>query len=153
VPISDLRNLTVRAVGRLGDKFHSLDRRIDAYRDEPVQDWRAHDLVIRSVDCRAITTSQVPDVVQKWREPSHREFRPRNVWSLSNAIAPDLADLERYAAARFEDSLQLGEHAGHPRRTLGRRESRLSLRHPDSAPFAEHHQQGIAAGGGGQVLD
>ena len=55
------------------------------YRDEPVQDWRAHDLVIRAVDCRAITTSQVPDVVQEWREPSHREFRPRNLWSWFNA--------------------------------------------------------------------
>jgi hypothetical protein len=77
-----LRQLTARAVGQLGDKFHNLDRRIDAYRDEPVQDWRAHDLVIRAVDCRAITTSQVPDVLQEWREPSHREFRPRNLWSL-----------------------------------------------------------------------
>jgi hypothetical protein len=54
--------------------------------DKPVQDWRAHDLVIRAVDCRAITTSQVPDVLQEWREPSHREFRPRNLWSLFNAF-------------------------------------------------------------------
>jgi hypothetical protein len=44
----DLRNLTIHA-----------------YRDEPVQDWRAHDLIVRAVDCRAITASQVPDVVQE----------------------------------------------------------------------------------------
>jgi hypothetical protein len=77
---SDLRRLTC-AVGRLGDKFAGLDKRIDAYRDEPVQDWRVRDLIICAVDCRAITTSQVPDVVQEWREPSHRERRPRNLWS------------------------------------------------------------------------
>ena len=63
---------------------------ITADRDEPVEDWRAHDLVIRAVDCRAITTSQVQDVVQdvvqEWREPSHHEFRPRNVWSLFNTF-------------------------------------------------------------------
>lgn len=47
-----------------------------AYRDEPVLDWQAHDLVIRAVDCRAITTSQVPDVVQEWREPNHRDSAP-----------------------------------------------------------------------------
>jgi hypothetical protein len=82
----DLRNLTARAVGRLGEKFRSLDNRIEAYRDEPVQDWVAHDLIIRAVDCRAITPMQVPDVVQEWREPSHREFRPRNLWSLFNAF-------------------------------------------------------------------
>jgi hypothetical protein len=62
-----VRNLTARAVGRLSDKFQGLDRRIAAYRVEPVQDWRAHDLVIRAIDCRAIIASQVPDVVQEWR--------------------------------------------------------------------------------------
>ena len=82
----DLRNLTARAVGQLGEKFQSLDHRIDAYRDELVQDWRAHDLIIRAVDCRAITTSQVPQVVAEWRNPSHRAFRPRNLWSLFNAF-------------------------------------------------------------------
>ena len=51
-----------------------------------MQDWRVHDRVIRAVDCRAITTSQVPDVVQDWHEPSHSEFRPRNLWSLFNAF-------------------------------------------------------------------
>ena len=51
-----------------------------------MQDWCAHDLVIRAVDCRAITTGQVPDVVQEWREPSHSEFRPRNPWSLFNSF-------------------------------------------------------------------
>lgn len=82
----DLRHLTARAVGRLGDRFHSLDRRINAYRDCPVADWAAHDLVIRATDCGAITPMQVPDVVHEWREPSHREFRPRNLWSLFNAF-------------------------------------------------------------------
>lgn len=33
-----------------------------------------------------ITPSQVPDVVLEWREPSHREFRPRNLWRLFNAF-------------------------------------------------------------------
>jgi hypothetical protein len=58
----------------------------DAYRDELVQDRRAHDLIIRAVDCRAITTSQVPKVVDEWRNPTQREFRPRNLWSLFNAF-------------------------------------------------------------------
>jgi hypothetical protein len=82
----DLRNLTARAVGRLGDKFHNLDHRIEAYRNEPVADWQAHDLIIRAVDCRAITTSQVPKVVDEWRNPEHEEFKGRNLWSLFNAF-------------------------------------------------------------------
>lgn len=81
----DLRNLTARAVGQLGEKFRGLDRRVEAYRNEPMPDWAAHDLIIRSVDCRAITSSQVPDVLQEWREPRHDQFRPRNLWSFFNA--------------------------------------------------------------------
>jgi hypothetical protein len=82
----DLRHLTARAVGKLGDRFHGLDRRIDAYRDCPVPDWAAHDLVIRAMDCRAITPKQVPNVIGEWRAPSHEAFRPRTLWSLFNAF-------------------------------------------------------------------
>ncbi|MGJ8644706.1 MAG: DUF932 domain-containing protein [Luteolibacter sp.] len=82
----DLRQLTARAVGRLGERFRSLDKRIDAYRDCQIPDWAAHDFVVRAMDCGAITPSQVQGVVHEWREPSHREFRPRNLWSLFNAF-------------------------------------------------------------------
>ena len=81
----DLRHLTARAVGQLGDRFHHLDERIAAYRSRRVTNPQAHDLVIKAVDCRAITTSQVPDVLHEWREPEHDDFRPRNAWSLFNA--------------------------------------------------------------------
>ena len=82
----DLRNLTARAVGQLGDKFRRLDLRIEAYRNESIKDSRAHDLIIRAIDCQAITSSRVPDVLREWREPSHQEFRSRNLWSLFNAF-------------------------------------------------------------------
>ena len=43
-------------------------------------------MIIRAVECRAITTSQVPDVLREWRKPSHEEFALRNAWSLFNAV-------------------------------------------------------------------
>jgi hypothetical protein len=82
----DLRHLTARAVGQLGDRFMALDRRIEAYRGEPMPDWAAHDLVIRATDCRAITPSQIPAVLGEWREPQHEDFRPRTLWSLFNSF-------------------------------------------------------------------
>jgi len=82
----DLRQLTARAVGQLGDKFHDLDRRIITYKQKYLPDRSAHDLVIRAVDCRAITASQVPSILQEWRKPSHEDFEPRNAWSLFNAF-------------------------------------------------------------------
>jgi len=81
----DLRHLTARAVGQLGDRFHRIDERIAAYRGRRVTNAQAHDIVIRAVDCRAVTPSQIPVVLQEWREPSHDDFRPRNAWSLFNA--------------------------------------------------------------------
>ncbi|MEQ1841152.1 MAG: DUF932 domain-containing protein [Verrucomicrobiales bacterium] len=82
----DLRHLTARAVGQLGDRFLALDDRIDAYRDKSVSDRVAHDTVVRALDCRAIVTSQIPGVLQEWRMPSHEDFAHRNAWSLFNAF-------------------------------------------------------------------
>ena len=81
----DLRHLTARAVGKLGDHFHQIDERIAAYRGRRITQPQAHDLVIKAVDCRAITPSQIPGMLKEWREPSHDDFRPRNAWSLFNA--------------------------------------------------------------------
>ena len=41
---------------------------------------------MRAIDCRAITSTQVPKVLEGWRKPEHEEFAPRNAWSLFNAF-------------------------------------------------------------------
>lgn len=81
----DLRQLMARAVGQLGEKFRKLDERVEAYRLQPFGDPETHDFLVRSIDCRVITPTQVPDVLKEWREPSHEAFRPRTLWSLFNA--------------------------------------------------------------------
>lgn len=81
----DLRHLTSRAVGRLGERFLQIDERIARYRERRVTNPQAHDLVIKAVDCQAITPSQIPGVLQEWRTPTHEDFAPRNAWSLFNA--------------------------------------------------------------------
>lgn len=99
----DLRHLTARAVGQLGDRFRSLDQRVEAYRAEPMADWLAHDLTIRAVDCGAIVTSEIPEVLREWREPSHEAFQPRNAWSLFNAFT------EAHKAVNPHTALRRGE--------------------------------------------
>jgi len=81
----DLRHLTSRAVGQLGDRFNRIGERIAAYRSRRISDPQAHDLVIKAMDCRAITASQVPAVLHEWRDTVYDDFRPRNAWSLFNA--------------------------------------------------------------------
>jgi hypothetical protein len=82
----DLKHLAARAVGQLGDRFHEFDRRIDAYRARSVSDSAAHDLIVRAIDCRAITATQLPKVVEEWRKPRFPDFEPRTAWSLFNAF-------------------------------------------------------------------
>jgi hypothetical protein len=61
-------------------------RRVASYKQHYLPDRSAHDLVIRAVDCDAVTASQVPAVLQEWHKPQHQEFLPRNGWSLFNAF-------------------------------------------------------------------
>lgn len=86
----DLRHLTSRAVGQLGERFLQIDERIARYRDRRITSPQAHDLVIKAVDCQAITPSQIPSVLKEWREPTYEEFRPRTAWSLFNAATESM---------------------------------------------------------------
>jgi hypothetical protein len=80
----DLRHLTSRSVGRLGERFFQIDERIARYRDRRVTHPQAHDLVIKAVNCQAITPSQIPAVLKEWREPNYEDFGSRNAWPLFN---------------------------------------------------------------------
>lgn len=82
----DLPNMAHHAVGQLKDKWHRQDQRIDTYMRSSINDVEAHDLVIRGLDEGACCSTQVPKILQEWRQPSHRVFAARNVWSLFNAF-------------------------------------------------------------------
>ena len=60
---------------------------------------------LRDLDCRAITATQVPKVLNEWRKPAHREFRKRNVWSLFNAVTETHKELNPHTAARRSEAL------------------------------------------------
>ncbi|HPA18698.1 MAG TPA: hypothetical protein PLU30_13185 [Verrucomicrobiae bacterium] len=56
--------------------------------------------MIRAADRRAITASQIPDVLDEWRHPEHEAFRPRNAWSLFNAFTAVYREINPHAALR-----------------------------------------------------
>ena len=101
----DLRHLTARAVGQLGDRFRGLDQRVDAYKAERLTNTRAHDIVIRAVDCAAITPAQIPDVLLQWRKPAHEEFAIRTAWSLWNAFTEVFKTVNPHTALRRGEAL------------------------------------------------
>ena len=86
----DLPEVTARAVGRLADFAGQTERRANLYRNREIVNAEAHDLIVRSLDAQAITTTMVPKVLEQWRAPNHAEFKDRNLWSLYNAFTETL---------------------------------------------------------------
>jgi hypothetical protein len=84
----DLPGIVAQAVGRLSEMRTQQDERISAYKARAITDRTAHDLMVRAVDSRVIPVTQLPVVLQEWREPSHREFgeNGRSIWRLFNAF-------------------------------------------------------------------
>lgn len=81
----DLPLLVPKAFGVLTEHRDFHETRVLAYQGRDIGDAEAHDLIVRSlVDERIFPVSRLPDVVAQWRQPSHEEFSPRNVWSLFN---------------------------------------------------------------------
>lgn len=82
----DLPRLINLAVGKLGSLHLSLEQRIEAYKNFNLDDFKAHDLLIRAVDAKACPVTRIPYVLKEWRNPSHEEFAPRTAWSLFNGF-------------------------------------------------------------------
>jgi Domain of unknown function (DUF932) len=84
--IRDLPSLTQRAVGRLMSRWHHQDERLLAYKNADLQSADAHDLVVRALDVKACTITQIPRILGEWRKPRHQEFEARTVWSFFNSF-------------------------------------------------------------------
>lgn len=84
----DLPILTSRAVGLLAQKWTTMDERIALYKRSQVSDSTAHDLIVRSLDAGAITTTQIPKILAEWRAPRHEEFNihGKSMWRLLNSF-------------------------------------------------------------------
>src|SRR5947207_10146924 len=84
--LRDLPFLTQQAIGRLMERWHYQDERINAYKERNLSDSSAHDLIIRSTDVRACTPRQIPAILREWRNPRHEEFQARTLWTLFNSF-------------------------------------------------------------------
>jgi hypothetical protein len=82
----DLPGLVQTSIGQLVSRWHDQDTRIEAYKQHALSDMQAHDLVVRAIDARAATSTQVPPLLQQWRHPKHEAFQPRTAWSLFNSF-------------------------------------------------------------------
>jgi hypothetical protein len=84
----DLPFLTARAIGQLGQKWHNEETRFAAYKQHELSEPAAHDLLIRALDSRAVTATQIPHILKEYRAPRHPEFAANGftAWRFFNSI-------------------------------------------------------------------
>jgi hypothetical protein len=100
--VRDLPTKIMRAIGGLGELWTNQAKRFDAYKETPIKNTlELHDLCIRACDAQqtkdadgklkksdldAFPITYLPHVLNEFRNPSHAEFKNKNVWSLFNAF-------------------------------------------------------------------
>lgn len=84
----DLPNLVDQSLGRLSEMQRHQENRIACYKRSEITDTQANDILIESLDAKAICGSQIPKVLEQWRTPNHPEFvvDGKTAWRMYNAF-------------------------------------------------------------------
>jgi hypothetical protein len=75
-------------VAQLSSRWGDQNKRFEAYKGHELSNVQAHDLLVRALDVRAITTTQIPHILTEWRTPRHPEFAAAGptAWRFFNAV-------------------------------------------------------------------
>tara|TARA_Y100000588_G_scaffold157983_1_gene171924 strand:- start:363 stop:1118 length:756 start_codon:yes stop_codon:yes gene_type:complete len=77
----------IKAVIRRTDQHNKrMELTVGHYKRKGMSNRRAHHMIVKCLDGGAILPRSVPHILEEWRKPRHDEFKPRNAWSLFNAI-------------------------------------------------------------------
>ena len=83
--LRDLPTLLGGALGQLVSRWKTMDRRVEAYKGCGLADFEVNDLTIRALDASVLSASRIPDLLHEYRQPKHKAFEPRSLWSFFNA--------------------------------------------------------------------
>lgn len=82
----DMPALTRTGLGRIMQQWTQLDQRVGAYKEHKMDDLNARALLVSAVEVEALPRADMLDVLHEWRNPTHKDFEPRNAWSFFNAF-------------------------------------------------------------------
>jgi len=96
-----------QAVGKMQRNFDGMKRQIDAWKSHELPDVRAKEILFDAFIGRGIDAPQhiAKDVARHYFEPEHDDFRPRTLWSVSNAFTSAFRELEPVPLMRATASL------------------------------------------------
>jgi hypothetical protein len=112
--VRDLPQLVESAIGRMLGKWHDQHLRFTTYQQKHISNQAAHDLIIRATDVGVCSNKLIPAVLHEWREPEHKEFQAKNVWSLFNAFTSALKQTSLNELPKRSEALHclLDSHVG-----------------------------------------
>lgn len=101
----DARTAIFGGVDRAIGKFTLLQNRIKILKTNAITDTEAKATIFDALAKGVITQNQVLPVGKEYFEPRHREFEPRNQWSLHNAFTEVFKTLRPNLALESAQSL------------------------------------------------
>jgi hypothetical protein len=83
-------------VDRIQRNFEPLRQQVESWRSKQLTDAEAKLVIYRAFieGDLGVSRSLAPDVHRNYFEPTHAEFAPRTMWSLSNAFTSALKSLD-----------------------------------------------------------
>jgi len=98
----DLPGLVAEAIDQLNQEWISMDFRINAYKENRIMDWKAHDIAVKAIDHQILPVTVLPQLLQEWRAPMYTDFEDRTMWSLFNAFTEVLKGNLNHLPGRTE---------------------------------------------------
>ena len=86
---TDLQPMIYRGLGQVLNERQAIEHRFESYRQSPVDDLHAHDLLVRCVSQEVLPSSRVRPALEAWHE-STKYGSDKTCWRLYNAVTESI---------------------------------------------------------------
>jgi hypothetical protein len=84
--LKDLEGKIAMAIAQLSQLRNHQNNRIEAYQQFQLSNMEFNNFVINSLKVGAITSTQIPKVLNEWDNKDHTQFQERNLWRAFNHV-------------------------------------------------------------------
>lgn len=82
----DLPGLVAEIIEPLKEEREAQYKRVIAYKESDLSEKDARNAIVRLYEEDVINVQRIPQVLESWKEPQHKEWAHGKVWTLFNAV-------------------------------------------------------------------
>jgi hypothetical protein len=82
--MDELSSLVENALTKLDHAATEHTDRLNIYKETPIQNLAAHDIIVESMRQKIVPASYLPRITEEWHNPSIELFKDRDLYSLYN---------------------------------------------------------------------